>query len=156
MPHSGPGAVVVDKGLELNQAAYDFLKWFTTNPNIIHLCFAGYEVPACIDIASSEQTLNEIADLVTRNELQYNLLVCEYNQVLSFPTYAPAAFTGFDSLGKQISSYMLNESKSGRSMLRTYIYNDISYDNAVAMICSDDSFEIWYDGILEIIEGVNG
>lgn len=155
VPHSGPGAVVVDKDEETNQASYDFLKWFTTNPNFVYICFAGYEVPACSEIASSEKTLNEIAGLVTKNELQYNLLVCEYNQVLSFSTYSPAAFTGFDELGKNMSTYLLNESKSGKSMLDNYLLNGIAYDEAVNMVCSEASFERWFAGILDIVEGVN-
>lgn len=153
VPQSGDGAVVVDKGDKANRAAYDFLKWVTSNQNIIYICLAGYEVPSCIDVTSSQETLDEIATLFTKNNLQYNLVVCEYNQALTYNTYAPVAFTDSDKLGKNISKFLLNSSKAGRSMLQSYIEGGASYKEAIEIVCADAVFEQWFVGILDFVEG---
>lgn len=153
VPHSGGGVVVVDKGDEANTAAYDFLKWLTSNQNIIYICLAGYEVPACTEVAASQETLEEIATLFTKNNLQYNLVVCEYNQVLVYNTYAPVAFTNSDKFGKNISKFMLNSSKAGCSMLQSYIEEGYSYEEAIDLVCGNAVFEQWFVGILDFVEG---
>lgn len=152
VPQHGAGAVVFDKGSDANHAAYDFLKWFTSNQNIIYLCHAGYEVPSCIAVASSQVTLDEVATLFTKNNQQYNLLVCEYNQLLEDNTYAPVAFTDSDKLGKSITKFLQDSSKVGVSMLESYIEEGHTYEDAVDFVCADAVFEQWFIGILDIVE----
>lgn len=152
VPQSGAGAVVFDKGVDANHAAYDFLKWFTSNQNIIYLCHAGYEVPSCIAVASSQATLDEVATLFSKNIMQYNLLVCEYNQLLAHNTYAPVAFTDSDKLAKNITKFLQNSSKAGRSMLESYIEEGNAYGKAIEFVCADAVFEQWFVGILDLVE----
>ena len=87
-----------------------------------------------------------------RDILQYNLLVCEYNQLLAHNTYAPVAFTDSDKLAKNITKFLQNSSKAGRSMLESYIEEGNTYGEAVEFVCADAVFEQWFVGILDLVE----
>lgn len=154
VPHSGTGVVVVDKGEKSNKDAYNFIKWYTSNPNFIYICFAGYEVPSCVELASSENTLNEIAKLMDKNKQQYNMLVCEYNQVLTYTTYSPVAFNGSERLGRNITAYLQQASKNDKEKVKSHVKEGYTMDSAVSYVCSEMAFNAWFEGILNITEGI--
>ena len=58
----------------------------------------------------------------------------------------------FSRLAKNITKFLQNSSKAGRSMLESYIEEGNTYGEAVEFVCADAVFEQWFVGILDLVE----
>lgn len=152
VPQKGNGVCVFDKTEEINSECYYFLNWLCTNENIIQLCTSANEAASFEPLYSMDATKNYIKHLSVTDYNKYNMISASVNQIIDGNTYAPTGFIGYNSFREKLTASLMATAREGRDRLISYIEDGKSYEEAIELVNTADTFEIWYKYVVALAE----
>lgn len=149
----GAGMVVTKGTEEEERAACEFLKWFTdAEKNIEFSCSSGY-----LPVKKEANDIEIFQKVVEEKNLEmpkkeYDALAEAYRLIGGSQLYTNKAFEGGSNARKVLEYSLSDKAASDREQVEAFLSEGSSLDEAVKDFISQESFDIWFEGVTKELE----